>query len=306
MRLLFVVNPISGGKNKSLFLESAAELCQRYGIDIRTFNTTGKDDIEQLKNEVSRYTPDRVVSVGGDGTTLMTSRALQGTKIPFGIIPMGSANGMAKELGVPSDAMEAFHDLIISKIIVPLDLIRVNKTHYTIHLGDIGINAAMVENFSKEEGRGWLAYARHFVDAVKNSPQFDVSIEIGEDVYEHKAYSVLIANTRMYGTGAIINPKGNPHDGKFEIVVIKQNDLSGIINLGLTAITEKALEALKGYSDIYQVNKATIRLNEPKVLQLDGEVIGKSDLIETEIVPSGVRYISTNDSSFINTVGIPY
>ncbi len=302
MKLLFVVNPISGGKDKEVFLANANDFCHKYGISIRRFRTTGQNDIEKLRKEVDAQKPNRVVSIGGDGTTLMTSRALQGSDIPFGIIPMGSANGMAKELGVPPDPLQALEDLIISKIIIPLDLIRVNKDHYTIHLGDIGINAAMVENFSKEHNRGWLAYAKHFVDAVKNSPIFNVKIEIEGKEYEHEAYSVLIANTRMYGTGAIINPKGNPHDGKFEIVVIKQNDLSGIINLGLTAITDKALEALQGYSEIYQVNHAIIRPEEPKVLQLDGEVIGKSEKIEAEIVPSGVKYISTRDNDFAEPI----
>lgn len=300
MQLLFVVNPISGGKDKTMFMENSIEFCHKYGIETITFNTTGENDIEKLKEEVSRIQPDRVVSIGGDGTTLMTSQALQGSKIPFGIIPMGSANGMAKELGVSPEPMYALQDIIISKIIIPLDLIKVNDKHYTIHLGDIGINAAMVENFAKEQNRGWLAYAKHFVDAVKNSPIFQVEIEIGDKVYQHEAYSVLIANTRMYGTGAIVNPKGNPHDGKFEIVVIKQNDLSGLINLGLTAITEKALEALEGYSDIYQVEKVNIKLKESKLLQLDGEVIGKSKEIKAEIVPAGVKYISTQDNEFMD------
>jgi diacylglycerol kinase (ATP) len=301
MRLLFVINPISGGKDKEIFQENIMNLCQKYGIDQRIYHTTGDNDIAKLMQVVATYHPDRVASVGGDGTALLTAVALQGKKTPFGIIPMGSANGMAKEMVVPSDPIEAFHDLIMSKVVVPLDLIRINKVHYSIHLGDVGINASMVENFSKEANRGWLAYAKHFVDAVKNSPQFDVTIKIDGETHRHKAYSVLFANTRMYGTGAIVNPKGNPHDGKFEIVVIKQNDLSGIINLGLTVITEKASEALEGYSEIYQVTKATIELKEPKVLQLDGEIIGKTKTIEAEVIPAAVRYISTNDSIFIET-----
>jgi len=60
--------------------------------------------------------------------------------------------------------MLAFKDLVVSQIIVPLDVIKVNND-YTIHLGDAGINASMVENFAKEEGRGWTAYAKHFIDA---------------------------------------------------------------------------------------------------------------------------------------------
>jgi diacylglycerol kinase family enzyme len=107
----------------------------------------------------------------------------------------------------------------------------------------------------------------------------------------------------MYGTGAIINPAGNPFDGFFEIVITKQNDLQGIINLGLTAFTELAFESLEGYFEVYQGKEAIIHLPEPKMLQLDGELVGKMDTIHVEIIHKAVNYISTNDkelSSHIN------
>ena len=299
MKLLLVVNPISGGKSKDMFIKNAEALCKKYGIDYTYFHTTGENDVEKLNRAVTAMAPDRVVSIGGDGTTLMTALALQKSDTPFGIIPMGSANGMAKELSVPADPMSAFRDIILSQIIVPLDLVKVNDD-YTIHLGDVGINAEMVENFSKQEGRGWTAYARHFVDAVDKATVFNVVVEIGAERHEHKAYSILIANTRMYGTGAIVNPEGNPHDGKFEIVVVTKNDWSGIINLGLTAIDPRALKALEGYAQVYQGTSAKISFDEPKMLQLDGEVIGENREINVEIVPAGVQYISTRDNFFVS------
>jgi YegS/Rv2252/BmrU family lipid kinase len=301
MKLLFVVNPISGGKNKEIFLNNAEAYCKKYGIEWEYFHTTGEDDVQKLASAVQEVVPDRVVSIGGDGTTLMTSLALQNVNIPFGIIPMGSANGMAKELSVPNDPMHAFKDLVVSQIIVPLDLVKVNDD-YTIHLGDVGINAYMVENFAKEAGRGWTAYAKHFVDAVAKASTFNVTIETSEKTYSHKAYSIIIANTRMYGTGAIVNPEGNPHDGKFEIVVVTKNDWSGIINLGLSAIDPRALDALEGYAEIYQVKSAKIAFEEPQMLQLDGEIIGKCKTIEAEIIPAGVQFISTNDNIFVKDI----
>lgn len=298
MKLLLVVNPISGGKDKEVFLKDAEKYCVKYGIPYEYFKTSGEDDISKLKVAIDDKKPDRVVSIGGDGTTLMTALSLQESDVPFGIIPMGSANGMAKELSVPGSPMQAFQDIIASQIIVPMDLIKVNDD-YTIHLGDVGINATMVENFAKEEGRGWTAYAKHFVDAVSSASVFPVEIEIDGKKFHHDAYSVLIANTRMYGTGAIVNPDGNPHDGKFEIVVVKRKDWSGIINLGLSAIDPSAVKELKGYTEMHQVTSAKISFEQPKVLQLDGEVIGKIKEIHAEILPAGVNYITTMDNFFI-------
>jgi YegS/Rv2252/BmrU family lipid kinase len=301
MKLLFVVNPISGGKNKAVFIKNAEAFCRKYGIGWEYFHTTGEDDIRKLNAAVKSIEPDRVVSVGGDGTTMMTSLALQNTNVPFGIIPMGSANGMAKELAVPADHMSALKDLVMSQIIIPIDIVKVND-HYTMHLGDVGINAAMVEQFEKEEGRGWTAYARHFVDAILQAELFDVAIEFEEQKYQHKAYSVLIANTRMYGTGAIVNPEGNPHDGIFEIVVLTKKDWTGVINLGLTAFDPRALNALKDYLVIYKVKSASIKFETPKMLQLDGEVIGECTSIDTRIIPGSVQYISTGDNKFVEEI----
>lgn len=107
MKLLFVVNPISGGTDKQPFLRQADSLCAKYGIDSYVFKTTGKDDEKQLKTVLLTFNPDKVASVGGDGTTLFTSLALLNTSIPMGIIPLGSANGMATELFVNPIPIEA-------------------------------------------------------------------------------------------------------------------------------------------------------------------------------------------------------
>jgi diacylglycerol kinase family enzyme len=95
----------------------------------------------------------------------------------------------------------------------------------------------------------------------------------------------------------IKNP--NAHDGFFEIVVIKQHDLSGLINFGLTAVTEKTFDALEGYYKIYHGTSAQIKFTEPKLLQLDGEVIGKNKMIDIIIIPGAVQYISSNDNIFV-------
>jgi YegS/Rv2252/BmrU family lipid kinase len=299
MKLLIVVNPISGGKNKEIFIQEAEVLCRKYGIQWEYFHTTGENDSEKLRTKIGRSYPDRVVTVGGDGTTLMTCIALMNIDIPFGIIPMGSANGMAKELNVPANPINAFKDIIISQLIIPIDLIQVNQKHYSLHLGDVGVNAHMVEKFSHEKNRGWLSYAKHFVDAIKNTPKFKVELDFEGQVVKLDAFAIVIANARMYGTGAIVNPIGNPHDGLFEIVVVKQSDLSGIINLGLTSISEKAIDNLADYYEIFQVKDINIKFEEPKLLQLDGELIEKFKNIHTRIIPAAARFITTSENHFL-------
>ncbi|GJM63608.1 diacylglycerol/lipid kinase family protein [Persicobacter diffluens] len=299
MKVLFILNPISGGRSKADFLDEAELLLNRYGIKGKIYLTTGKDDEAKIRKEVQDFLPDRVMSIGGDGTTLLTALSLQESHIPFGIIPMGSANGMSKELAVDNNPINALKDALFSQIIVPLDMISINDEHYSLHLGDFGINAAIVESYSKEESRGWASYAKYFIQAVAEAEAFEVEVTANQETKSYMAYAVIIANTRMYGTGAVINPMGNPHDGKFELVIATRHDLSGLISLGLSSITEEALGAMENYGEIIQTKHAVIKLKHDRMLQLDGELIGKTKQVELKILPAANLYITTNDNHFL-------
>ena len=226
MKLLFIVNPISGGVDKKPFLKNAKSLCAKYGIDYHIFETTGKEDEKLLKNVLHTYKPDRVASVGGDGTTLFSSINLLNTSIPFGIIPLGSANGMATELYVNPEPIEALRDLVMSNIIGELDMLVVNDTHYSIHIGDVGINAQMVKSYEKDKNRGMVTYAKYFLEELKNISPFEIEVRANEETIKTKGVMVGVCNSRKYGTGVPLNLSGNPMDGKFEIVIVNHINIS--------------------------------------------------------------------------------
>ena len=77
MKVLLAVNPISGGVDKEPFLKYAKEHLDNYGIEYSIFKTTGKDDEVNLQKAVEEFKPDRVASLGGDGTTLFSALTLR-------------------------------------------------------------------------------------------------------------------------------------------------------------------------------------------------------------------------------------
>ncbi len=89
MKILLVVNPISGGVDKEPFLRKSETLLNKYGIDYKVFKTTGVNDEDELKIVLDEYQPDRVASVGGDGTTLFYSYCATGNRLPYGYYPTG-------------------------------------------------------------------------------------------------------------------------------------------------------------------------------------------------------------------------
>ena len=296
MKLLFIVNPISGGVDKEPFLKEASKLCEKYGIVFKIFKTTGKNDEEMAKQAIDSFKPDKIASVGGDGTTLFVAILLLNSDYPMGIIPLGSANGMATELFVNSNPIEALKDMILSEIIGGLDMILINNEHYTLHIGDVGINASIVDSYEQDKNRGMATYAKYFIEEMTRLKPFKVTVNANGKKVESKALMTAICNARKYGTGVPLNIIGNPMDGQFEIVLIEKVDTVSLIAAGLAALDEKFHQAQT--SRVIQTDKAEIIFDEPRLLQLDGEVIQKYDRLQVELLKSAVKFITTKDNSY--------
>ncbi len=298
MKLFFIVNPISGGVDKEPFLKEAHQLCKMYGLEYRIFKTTGKDDKENALEGIEAFKPDKIVSVGGDGTTLFTATSLLGTEYPMGIIPLGSANGMATELFVDPVPINALRDIIMTDIVGNLDLLLINGEHYTMHLGDVGINAQIVESYEKDPKRGMITYAKYFLEELEKLKPFSVKVETEEGNYEGKVLMAAICNARKYGTGVPLNTTGNPMDGKFELVLLEDLDLTSLIRSGLAALNDKYLDSQK--SKVLTTTKARIEFDEPKLLQLDGEVIEPMEVIDIELLPGAARLLTTRKNKHLD------
>ncbi len=297
MKILFVINPISGGVDKKPFIKDAKALCKKYGIDYQIFLTTGKNDRKNLDFILNIYKPDRVASVGGDGTTLFTAIALLDKNIPLGIIPLGSANGMATELSVNPNPIEALKDILLSQIIEGLDMVLVNDQYYSIHIGDVGINARIIESFSKDKNRGMATYAKYFIEEVNRSEAFDFIIRANGKTVKKRGIMVGICNSQKYGTGVPLNIDGNPMDGKFEIVVVENINISSLIKAGLAKFDKRFHDNQNSY--VISTEKAEIEFDQERLLQLDGELIGKFSKIEIKILKGVVRFITNLDNTYL-------
>jgi len=300
MKILFVVNPISGGVNKKPFIKEATSLCKKYAIEFVFFKTTGNNDTNKLQTVLSDFQPDKVASVGGDGTTLFTSQVLLHTKFCMGIIPLGSANGMATELSVNPDPIEALKDIIMSQVVAGLDMLVINNKYYSIHIGDVGVNASIIDSFSKDKNRGMTTYAKYFIEEVKRNEPFKIVVTANGKTYSKKGIMVGICNARKYGTGVPLNLKGNPMDGKFEIVVVENLNLSSLIKAGLSKFDEKFHDSQNGI--VISTDKAKIEFDKPRLLQLDGEIIGEFKELNIRILKNAVNLITTNNNRYITKV----
>ena len=300
MKLLFIVNPISGGVDKEPFLKEAITLCSNYGIDHKIFKTTGVNDTAEVLKIMDLYKPDKIASVGGDGTTLFTATVLLDKPYPMGIIPLGSANGMATELFVNPSPIEALRDIIMSEMVEGLDILLINNEHYTLHIGDVGINASIVHSYEMDKNRGMATYAKYFIEELKQLKPFPITVKTKESTIKTKVLMSAICNSRKYGTGVPLNVVGNPMDGKFEIVLIESVNLSSLLKAGLAAFDDKFYD--NQTSQVLSTSKAELIFEEPRLLQLDGEVIGKFKNITVELLAGAINLITTGRNKYIKTM----
>lgn len=266
--VILIVNPISGGVNKAALIEQVSHYAQHLKLNLYCFETTGVDDLQKIRDYYVQYNPERVLVAGGDGTIKLVAEALEEEDVLLGILPVGSANGLATDLGLVKSQEEniaiAFQDHFVR-----IDCIRINNK-MCIHLSDVGLNAELIKNYEKSAVRGKLGYALQVFNtllyAVKS---FRVRIIINQELIETKARMIVIANSQKYGTGVVINPIGIMGDGKFELIILKKITMRVFMKIVMGKITDSSENIT-----VISTEKAVIEINKPISFQIDGEYCG--------------------------------
>lgn len=288
-RFLFIINPIAGGLDKSKYIKTLSKIFQEKKKEFDVFETTGReDDPLNARKKIEDFHPDVVVAVGGDGTCNMVAKLIYDLDVLFGIVPLGSANGLARELNI-GDNPNVATELLFVGIEKDVDALLINNQHICLHLSDIGLNAKVVKRFEEERIRGMFGYVKQFLREIKLSEPKKFRFELKGNKFKKKAHMVVIANASKYGTGAIVNPVGKIDDGKFEICIIKPFPLYAFLTI--TFHLFRGTLKTSRYVDIISCSHIKI-INLPReVLQIDGEVHGYPEVVEVNIKKHAYKLI---------------
>jgi diacylglycerol kinase (ATP) len=288
MRVLFIMNPTSGRKGNDDAIQHIEDLAQSESLDFKIHYTSGENDDEKLQREIRSYAPERVAACGGDGTVQLVARNLLNTGIPMGILPLGSANGLAKALELPMNFIEATDVVVKSHTSIPLDLIRINDQYLCTHLSDIGTNALLIKNYEESGDKGMIGYAKHLISSIQQSDLMKFEIKTAEETFHKEGYMLMIANAHKYGTGVQIS-EGSVSDGRFEICNVQSIDIESAIKAGLTAINIFVDRDM--FSDVITCREAFIRVTPQAHLQIDGEYIGEVNELKVNIISSAIKVL---------------
>lgn len=279
---LFIINPVSGNR-KLDWEKNIRSYFKERSYQLRFYQLSGQDDSGHLQHYIQTLRPAKVVAVGGDGTIKLVAELVKETPIVLGIIPAGSANGMAKELSIPADLTAALK-VLVSGTVRPIDVIKINDKEISLHLSDIGLNAMLVRYFEKTDGRGMWTYAKGLFKALWVKKEIYATIKTDTESIKRKAYMVVIANATKYGTGATINPDGNIADGFFETIIVRRLTLFELFKM---LVTHKGFNA--DCIEVLRTKHLSLTTLHKVYFQIDGEYRNRVKYITAAIMPHALN-----------------
>ena len=265
-KILFVVNPIAGGRDKTSAIKRIKSWAQSSGHSSEIIETTGNDDEKKIREALKTLQPEMLVAVGGDGTVLLCAGLVKDTDIALGLIPSGSANGMCTELNIPPHIDDAL-EIIEQGKTKSIDMLLFNDNHLAMHISDIGLNANLVKQFEESESRGFLGYAKGVIGELVNKQPFGVELTLDGKKVQKEGYMVAFANAARYGTGAKLNSMGKIDDGLFEVCILTEVNLAGIAGQFFDFVDSDS-----SHLEVHQVKELEVKVNRNVSFQIDGEL----------------------------------
>lgn len=286
-RILFIVNPISGGFNK-VFIPNLIDK----NLDLRKFDakiiyTTHHGHAKILAQKAVEGDVDIVVAVGGDGTINEVAGVLESSNKIMAIVPCGSGNGLARTLGIPLNNAKAITRINLLKT-TAIDVGILNDKKF-FNMAGMGFDAHISAHFANSVKRGFLGYIKSTLKEVVGYKSQNYKIVINGDMIKTNAFMLSIANSSQYGNNAHISPTASTQDGLLDICIIKPFPLRIFPILGYRMFAKTA--AASKYVKIIKAKDFEIIREIEGPVHVDGEPFLMGTNLNINIRPLALKII---------------
>lgn len=288
-RLFVILNPQAGTYAADSVQKALGEhfTCGEGSCDVHEM--TGADDLAELARAASARGVDAVVAAGGDGTVSAVADGLVGTETPLGIIPLGTANVLARELGVPV-ALDAACALLAGEFSTcAVDAMKVGDRHFFTQVG-VGIDALMIRDTKKEDKKrfGRVAYLWTGFRTLLGFQPRRFEVEIDGRPLRTRASQILVANSGTLGQPPLVwGPDIRPDDGRVDVCVIRAGTVWDYVRLSWNVLRRTHRDDPKLH--YFRADRSvTIRARRPLPVQGDGEIVGETP-VAVGVVPGAVK-----------------
>jgi len=272
-RAAVVVNPTKVGDGEA-FRESVRRVMDDHGWDEPLWLETTREDPGrgQAKSAVSAGAG-LVLACGGDGTVTACAEGVAGTGVPLAVVPLGTGNLLARNMGLPTGLDEALA-VAVGGVQQPVDAGRVNGTLFVVMAG-LGLDARMLSGTSDslKKRLGWLAYAMSAVRHLGDRPMRVTVSADGGRRRRMRASALVVGNVGWLRGGLPLLPDARPDDGMLDAVVLIAGGLTGWL-----AVAADILLRRPARGGVYRVQFSELRvtLGRGEPWELDGEVMGST------------------------------
>lgn len=284
-KVLFIINPISGGKNVSGFKDLVKENLDLRHFDFEIYKTTARGDAT-IKTKESRDNFDIIIAVGGDGTINEIAQELLGSNTSLAVIPKGSGNGFVNYFQLPLEpaaAIKTINKFNNHKI----DTATFNGQFF-LSVAGLGFDATVAHAFDHFGTRGFFSYARLAMREFLKFKPAHYEIKIDGKRISQTAFLVTIANSNQYGNKAYISPKARIDDGLLDLVIIKPINLFQSLILAWK-LFNKSVDKSR-YCTIIRGKEIEIISNDQHA-HLDGEPCDSLHTNKIQVSPQSLNMI---------------
>lgn len=297
MRARIIANMHSGIShlhNHQRELEQVVRQLRRQGWNVELWKTNGQGSGRKLAAQAVADGADIVVSVGGDGTLNEVIQALAGTNVAVGVLPTGTVNVWAREVGIPLNPLEAAKVLLEGKR-QRIDLGMANERYFLLMAG-IGIDAKITSVVEQHSLKRWgiLGYLLTGTFVGLGPLDFRLRLSMDGRRFRTRAHLLIVGNTRLYGGLMSFTDQAYCDDGLLDICIIRKQGIFGRLQILFNAIRKRHPLGPKVSYERFQ----TLAIDSSSSVvpfQVDGEPIGTLPVV-FRIVPRALTVIVPHDA----------
>ncbi len=291
MSVVIIINPVAGGSRRGLSVDERVRLVREalasHHADGRVVLTERPGHGRELARQAVAEGCTEVIAWGGDGTINEVASQLVGTAAALGIVRAGSGNGLARELGIPTNPGQALA-IALGGRERRIDVGEIEGRPF-LNVAGVGFDAAMAAEFNSLGGerRGPLRYTARALRAMFGYVAGRYTVEVDDRRLESNALVVAIANLPQYGSNAVIAPRAVPDDGMLDVVVVEERGALGRVGLGLRLL-DRTIDKASGVT-MLRGSRVRVTGAGPLPFHVDGEPSLGGSTVSAAVRPRGLR-----------------
>lgn len=294
-KIIFLINPISGSGKKESIKKLIEKETKARDIHFEILPTNEKGNYAEIEDKIIEEGITDVVIVGGDGTVNAVIAALKHCLVQFGIIPLGSGNGLALSANIPTKPQAALA-LIFEGKSDYIDAFLVNN-QFSCMLSGVGFDAEVAYQFSKKQKRGLLSYTQESVVQFYKAHPYQFEVILPEISFFTDAFFISVANSNQFGNNVTIAPKALLSDGLLDVVIVQKMSKAKLPFAVLQQVRgnnqlQNIAEMITSKNIVYfQTPTLTIKNPKHAPLHIDGDPKETEDILNIEIIRDCFRLI---------------